>query len=424
MMVTKPELPTADKIAGLIAAQPPAHALLQEFYTDEAVYRRDIERIFMRHWLCAGHADMARAPGDFFLVELAGESVIIVRGADRKLRALMNVCRHRGSRVCLKAEGNAKVLVCPYHAWAYNLDGSLRSARHMPEGFDRQSYGLKEIALKEVEGLVLISFAEKPIGLDDAEAAIRGAYAPYGWATAKVAHRRSYHIEANWKLAVENYLECYHCTPSHKEYSKTHALEQPTEVIAELNAAMEARTRRLGISIPHRVNWSPSVDGQEAVRCFRYALYDGVKTGSEDGSPLAPLMGSFTNFDGGVTSTHFGPASFFVGYTDHGVIYRFIPKTVATSEMEIIWLVRGEAKAGVDYDLEKLTWLWRVTTDADKRITEDNQLGVNSRFYAPGPYAPMEANAQAYIAWYLAEIGDPPPVAPKPAGRKKAKSAA
>ena len=73
----------------------------------------------------------------------------------------------------LKAEGNAKVLVCPYHAWAYNLDGSLRSARHMPEGFDRQSYGLKEIALKEVEGLVLISFAEQPIGLDDGEAAAK-----------------------------------------------------------------------------------------------------------------------------------------------------------------------------------------------------------------------------------------------------------
>lgn len=423
-MADLPGTSPAGKIAALIEAQPPAHALLRDFYLDDAVYGRDLERIFMRHWLCAGHADMARAPGDFFTIEIAGESVIIVRGTDRKLRALMNVCRHRGSRVCLKSAGNAKVLVCPYHAWAYNLDGSLRSARHMPDGFERQAYGLKQITLKEVEGLVLISFAKDPIGLDDAEAAIRGAYAPYGWSTAKVAHRRSYHIEANWKLAVENYLECYHCTPSHKEYSKTHALEQPAEVIADMNAAMEARTRRLGLSIPHHVNWSPSAEGQEAVRSFRYALYDGVRTGSEDGSPLAPLMGSFTDFDGGVTSTHFGPASFFVGYTDHGVIYRFFPKTVSTSGMEIIWLVRGEATEGADYDLEKLTWLWRVTTDADKRITEDNQLGVNSRFYEPGPYAPMEANAQAYIAWYLAEIADAPPPMRKSASRKKAKSAA
>jgi Rieske 2Fe-2S family protein len=72
--------------------------------------------------------------------------------------------------------------------------------------------------------------------------------------------------------------------------------------------------------------------------------------------------------------------------------------------MEIIWLVRGDAKEGVDYDRDKLTWLWRVTTDADKKITEDNQKGVNSRYYEPGPYAPMEANLQAWIGWYLSEL--------------------
>ena len=139
--------------------------------------------------------------------------------------------------------------------------------------------------------------------------------------------------------------------------------------------------------------------------CFRYALYDGVKTGSEDGSPLAPLMGEFTDYDGGVTSTHFGPASFFVAYADHGVIYRFMPLTVSTSAMEVIWLVRGDAREGVDYDRDKLTWLWRVTSEADKRITEDNQAGVNSRYYTPGPYAPMESNAKRYIAWYLGRGG-------------------
>jgi phenylpropionate dioxygenase-like ring-hydroxylating dioxygenase large terminal subunit len=403
---TKPKDHVPGFLTDLVTRQPRGHSLLQAFYTDEAVYRRDIERIFMRHWLCAGHESMASNVGDYFLCEVGEESVIIVRGADRKLRALVNVCRHRGSRVCLKKQGNAKVLVCPYHAWAYNLNGSLRSARHMPDGFSAGDYGLKQIHIEVVEGLVLISFADEPLGLDDARRGIEGAYGPYGWATANVAHRELYTIAANWKLAVENYLECYHCGPSHKEYSKTHALEQPPEKIAALNASMEERTRRLGITIPHCENWSPSRDGQEAIRSFRYALYDGVKTGSEDGSPLAPPMGAFTGFDGGLTSTHFGPASFFVGYTDHGVIYRFIPRSLAITEMEIIWLVRGDAKEGADYDLAKLTWLWKVTSDADKKITEDNQLGVNSRFYAPGPYAPMEANATHYIHWYLEELSD------------------
>jgi len=397
-------LPIDDKIAALCAAQPAGHSLLQAFYNDPDVYRADIERIFMRHWLCAGHASSAPNPGDYFLYEVADESVIVMRGQDGQLCAFANVCRHRGSRICRKSEGHATVLVCPYHAWAYNLDGSLRSARLMPTDFDRKSHGLRAIHLRVVEGLVLVSFAETPHYLANAEAALHAAYGTYGWKTAKVAHRALYPIDANWKLAVENYLECYHCGPSHREYSKVHALERPLNEIAGLNAAMEARTCALGLSVGSIDRWLPSSSGEPPIMSFRYALYEGAKTASEDGSPLAPLMGNFTDYDGGVTSTHFGPASFFVAYADHGVIYRFMPKTPSTCAMEVIWLVRGDAREGTDYDTDRLTWLWRVTTEADKRITEDNQAGVNSRYYVPGPYAPMEANAKRYIAWYLQEV--------------------
>ncbi len=393
-----------NRIAALCSAQPPDHSLLQPFYNDPEIFQADIERLFLRHWLCAGHESQAANPGDYFLYEMAQESIIVVRGQDRQLRALANVCRHRGSRICMKSEGRASVLVCPYHAWAYNLDGSLRSARHMPAEFDANAHGLRSIHLRVVEGLVLICFAERPLDLSHAEAALHAAHGPYGWTGAKIAHRELYPIRANWKLAVENYLECYHCGPSHKEYSKLHALEQPPEQIADLNAAMEARTRALGVNVGTITRWLPSSSGEPPIMAFRYALYEGVKTGSESGEPLSLPMGEFSGYDGGVTSTHFGPASFFVAYADHGVIYRFMPLTVSTSAMEVIWLVRGEARAGVDYHQAELTWLWRVTSEADKRITEDNQSGVNSRYYVPGPYAPMEANARRYIAWYLGEL--------------------
>ena len=391
-------------LSALLARQPKGFSLHQPFYQDEAIYRRDIERVFMSHWLCVGHESSVPGIGDYFVAEIAEESVIIIRAEDGKLRALANVCRHRGSRVCLKSEGKASVLVCPYHAWSYNLDGSLRRARHMPEDFDPKQYGLKPVHMEVIEGLVMICFADQPPGLENARAAITGSCRPYDWANAKIAHRETYQIEANWKLAVENYLECYHCAPAHPEYSKLHALEQPLPKIEALVARMDETTRRLGIDIPPFLSWWPSSQGQEMVRSFRYPLYDGVKSGTEDGSPAAPLMGQFTDYDGGLTSSHFGPASFLVGYADHGVIYRFLPKTPHLSEMEIIWLVRGDAKAGIDYDVDKLTWLWRVTTEADKKITEDNQRGVNSRYYEPGPYAPMEGNLRAYIDWYLAEV--------------------
>jgi Rieske 2Fe-2S family protein len=129
------------RIATLIAAQPAGRSLLQAFYADPEIYRRDLDRVLMRHWLCAGHESRVSKPGDFFLVEVAEESIVIVRGRDGALRALANVCRHRGSRVCREAEGNAKLFICPYHAWTYDIDGSLKAARHMEEGFDRPRTG-------------------------------------------------------------------------------------------------------------------------------------------------------------------------------------------------------------------------------------------------------------------------------------------
>ena len=115
-------------------------------------------------------------------------------------------------------------------------------------------------------------------------------------------------------------------------------------------------------------------------------------------------MGAFPACDGNSTYFDIGPLSDFLAYPDHGLIYRFIPRAVDRSDMELLWLVNEAAVEGVDYDLDKLTWLWKVTTEADKRITEDNQKGVNSRYYQPGPYAPVEPNAIAWIAWYLKEI--------------------
>ncbi|HYC13093.1 MAG TPA: aromatic ring-hydroxylating dioxygenase subunit alpha [Stellaceae bacterium] len=390
-------------LAALIAEQPAGHSLAQPFYRDPRFFERDIERIFMRHWLCAGHASSLPRRGDYFLAEYGAESVIVARGEDGELRALVNVCRHRGSRIC-SAPGNARSLSCPYHGWTYGLDGKLLAARHMPADFDLGSHGLRRIELRVVAGLILISFAEHPLGLALAEKTIASCFEPYGWSEARVAQRKTYGIDANWKLAVENYLECYHCSPAHPEYSRLHALEQPLVRIEALDARMRERSAALGLDIPTREHWDPSSRGEEAVFGFRYPLYDEVLTGSRDGKPVAPLMGGLRDYDGGVTSVHFGPASFFIAYGDHGVIYRFVPKAVDRSELEVIWLVRGDAREGVDYDLEALTWLWEVTSVADKRIIEENQRGVNSRFYAPGAYAPMEPNARRYVAWYLDEI--------------------
>ena len=395
------------EIAALVAAQRPRYSLDQAFYRDPLLFRCDVDRIFLNHWLCIGHVSQFAAAGDFMTVELAEESAIVIRDGDGALHALVNVCRHRGSRICSEENGRVASLICPYHGWTYGLDGTLQSARHMPADFDRASHGLRRLNLRVIEGLVLISFAKEPLGLDNSVATLRACLAVYDWPHACVAHRERYQIAANWKLAVENYLECYHCAPAHPEYSRLHALEQPPARMEEMNGRLRKRAAALGTDAPTQNHWLSSDSREEAVFGFRYPLYDGVETGSESGKRVAPLMGSLRGCDGGATSVHFGPASFFLAYADHGVIYRFIPHTVDRTELEVIWLVRGGARAGADYDPSELTWLWRVTSEADQRIIEQNQLGVASRYYAPGPYAPMEANTSRYVTWYLREIDSP-----------------
>ncbi len=133
----------------------------------------------------------------------------------------------------------------------------------------------------------------------------------------------------------------------------------------------------------------------------RYPLIRDHVTGSEDGQPVAPLLGSIRDYDGGATDLQVGPVLFGLMYCDHVVLYRFTPLTVDTADCDITWLVRGDAEEGKDYDREKLTWLWDVTTHADKAIIERNQQGVNSRYYVPGPLSTMENYTWKFLSWYL-----------------------
>jgi Rieske 2Fe-2S family protein len=115
-------------------------------------------------------------------------------------------------------------------------------------------------------------------------------------------------------------------------------------------------------------------------------------------------MGDFTDYDGGFSYVDAGPASAFLAYPDYGVMYLFIPRGVQTTDMEIVWLVAKDAKEGVDYELDRLIWMWDVTSIADKKIIDHNQKGVNSRYYRPGPYSPMEEMPRAMTEWYLEQI--------------------
>lgn len=390
----------------LIRGQTPGRALTRDFYTQAEIFEQDLDRFLLGHWFCVGHTGSLPRSGDFLVVDLGAESVIIVRTHAGEINALLNVCRHRGSRICTARSGRAPagLLTCPYHAWTYDLTGRLVAARQMPETFDRDQFGLKLLPVRVVAGLVFTTFAAEPLDFSLAEQALVQSAGVHGWGTAKVAYQESYAIAANWKLAMENYMECYHCQPAHPEYSKRHVLARPAAQSEQLERAGRKRAEDLGIFIPDIDHYGESAPkGSESVSVFRSALSDADAAASA--GQVARLMGDFSSLDGNSTYFDIGPLSDFLAYADYGLIFRFIPRAALETEMEVIWLVDEAAVEGRDYDLDTLTALWKITSLEDKRIVEWNQAGINSRFFEPGPYSLQESYANRFVRWYLSELG-------------------
>ena len=138
-------------------------SLPRQFYTSETVYKMDIQHYWNHSWIWVGHINQIPNIGDFFLFDYGYESVIIARDKNDSVNAFLNVCRHRGSRVCIEKSGNTRVFVCPYHAWTYELNGSLRAAREMEDNFKTAEYSLKKVNLRIFHGLIFICVADNPV---------------------------------------------------------------------------------------------------------------------------------------------------------------------------------------------------------------------------------------------------------------------
>jgi len=396
-------------IRELIACQKPGWSLEQRFYTDPDIYQLELDRVLMRNWMFAGNVSEFAEPGDFKVSRMAHESAIVVRGQDGELRAFANVCRHRGSLVCLENEGNTRKFTCPYHGWVYDTTGRLIGARNMPETFSRSDYGLRQVSVDTVHGLVFICFGDNPPSLSAARDELAEPMRPFDFPDLKVAASKTYPIAANWKLAVENYQECYHCAPAHPDYAKMHTLMLDDAKYARVQKNMLARLEACGLKeFQIRKNDMHTPDGQQGYTYWRSAMFEGYLTGSRDGQPIAPLLGDVKGYDGGASDIAIGPVSYFLVYSDHVVGYVFTPVDRGHCECSVTWLVRGDARDGVDYNREELMWLWDVTTLADEKIIVDNWKGVQSRFYRPGPFSLMEQWESGWVQWLLHELRKAP----------------
>jgi choline monooxygenase len=195
-----------------------------KLYTDPAVYELEKTAIFSKTWHYIGHESHVCNTGDYLTLDIADESVFIIRSDDDQLRGFFNVCRHRAHRL-LEGAGNVHSIVCPYHAWSYRNDGSLRHARFsrdMPT-FDPDDFCLPEIRVESVQGLLFVNLDLDAKSIDELAPGFKkdlGELIPHMSSlrpldTFAFDSPESADWQANWKVVVDNYVECYHCAPAH-----------------------------------------------------------------------------------------------------------------------------------------------------------------------------------------------------------------
>lgn len=415
------DLFTPAEVAALqkyIQSRQEGYGLPRPFYHDELVYRADIELIWRRGWLFAGHSCQIPKPGDYFLYEVDSDSVIITRGDDGAVKAFHNVCRHRGSLVCTEPEGHVHRFICPYHQWAYGRDGRLITWRGMQDGLDKSQLGLRTVPVQEVEGLIFISLAEEPLDFSEAYRTIAPQAKPQGFNRAKVAKIMDFDIPANWKLVWENNRECYHCNVNHPQYIKAnfdHYNEDDTieRVALQLHAVTtrsEEKWAKMGLAVSHKktgMTEFPDPEKRIWYSANRTPLVDGYVSESMDGKQVAPLMGDYPDPDVGTLRIRMLPNFWNHSSCDHGVSVRLTPAGVYQTKARIIWVVDENAVEGKDYDLDKLLPFWLLTAEQDWELCTNAQKGVNSRAYVPGPLSSYkEYDVDRFLRWYLMELSN------------------
>jgi len=404
-------------LADLIGRRRPGYALEHEFFSSDDLYRLEMERIWRSSWIFAGHTCQVPEPGDYFTYELDGDPVIIIRGDDRRIRALHNVCRHRGTIVCTEDSGHAGRLVCPYHQWVYGRDGRLLGCRGMQEELDtpeaRAGLGLLPVRIEEVEGLIFISLAAEPPDFEEARRELAPMLRPQGFARARVAKIIDYEIRANWKLVWENNRECYHCNVNHPQYIKANfdhynADDSSARVqasIAQATARSEAKWASEGLAVTHREAGMTLFPDKHWFSVNRTPLVDGYVSETMDGRAKAPLMGEYRDADVGTLRMRALPNFWNHSSCDHGVSTRLTPAGRDLTRARVIWVVDRDAVEGKDYSLEDLLPFWQLTSEQDWRICELAQRGISSSAYVPGPYSKYkEYNVDGFVRWYLRQV--------------------
>ncbi|MEA2555429.1 MAG: glycine betaine catabolism [Actinomycetota bacterium] len=354
-------------------------------YHSPEVFELEQERIFLRGWFCVGREEQLPEAGDFLTADVAGESVILMRGTDGLARAFANVCRHRGTKLLEEPTGHLKsnAVVCPYHSWTYATDGRLIGTPnvHADDGLDRDAYGLHAIALESWDGFLFLNLSSNPTplreGLEkDPDEPL--AYERYRLGELRSARTIVYEVETNWKIVVDNYNECLHCPSVHPELVKIVPLY------------------RKGIVLdPTRVDGGVT-------------LADGLYTFTMDGTSTLPQLPNLEEID---RRTYYGYSVFpnlLVNLFSTGVMaYTLLPRSASHTTVISDYLFRPETIEADDFDPSDMVDFLDLVSRQDWDVCERAQRGVVSRFFDRGVYPPQDGLLHRFAERYVSERDRP-----------------
>jgi len=360
--------------------QPGAETLPQRYFVSPEIFAEELQKIFAGNWVLVGHQSQLAKPGDYFLAEVAGESLIVAKDQRSTIRAFYNVCRHRGARLCEEKNGHAAAIQCPYHAWTYGLDGRLLGAPHMDEmaGFNKAEYPLKPARLGLWEGFIFLNLTDASterggyMSLEKWFEPLGGKFLPWNLATLRSAKRIEYDVRANWKLMFQNYSECYHCLGVHPELSKISPYDSAENDLSEgpfLGGFMRIANDK---SLTMSGNACALPVGNFGDEDFRFVFYYSV----------------FPNM---LLSLH----------PDYVMVHQLEPQSPERTLIFCDWFFNPEAFKRSDFDPEDAVKFWDMVNKQDWHVCELSQKGISSRAYEPGPYSARESIPAAWDQYYL-----------------------
>ncbi len=380
----------------LIERQQAGFSLEQPFYINPDVFDFEWQHIWQKNWLFAGNTAQIPKSGDYFIYQLQKDAVIIIRGSKDEVYAHYNTCAHRGSAICLQEKGNAAKLICPYHQWVYDKDGTLLNARLMPADFCKEKYNLRSVNVVVVEGLIFICLAEIAPDFSSIKKSLTPYLKPFQIDAAKVACIKQYTLRTNWKLVAENFRECYHCGGAHPEYCNAVIGANLREDTDTLTATKQKEWNQKGLFTD-----LVEVTAGTTTYAVRYPLRPGVESYSVDGKKVCMPMGNHKDYDAGVAGLVNYPNFWMDAVSDYVWIMKVTAVTPSATNIEFCWLVDKDAIEGKDYNMQRLTQFWEITGEQDGQLCENNFRGIETHGYKPGPYAPVEDQVINFVNWCM-----------------------